>query len=294
MFKGIFTALITPFQADGAVDEKSLKNLVNHQIASGIHGVIPMGTTGESATLPDDEHCETVTMVVRQVNGKIPVIAGCGSNDTQHFVHLAKKIEKIGVDALLAVTPYYNKPNCEGLYQHYRALARTTTLPIILYNVPARTGINMSIEVIVRLAKDFKNIVAIKDAVPSEITRTLAIQRRVDKDFQILSGEDSTFAAGLALGMSGCVSVTSNIVPHLVVQLYQAWIDNNRNDFIRLSRLIYPLNEALFIHPNPVPAKAAAKLLGLIANDAPRLPLTTMPENGYVKIREALQQVGAL
>ena len=295
MFHGIFTALITPLQEDSKLDEASLKRLIKTQIDAGVDGLVMMGTTGESATFPDEEHCTVIKKAVAFAEGKVKIIAGCGSNDTAHFVELSQQIQEIqGIDGLLAVTPYYNKPNGEGLYQHYAALANNSKLPILLYNVPSRTGINMDVPTIARLANDFPNIVGIKDAVPGELTRVLDIANATNPDFEILSGEDATFAAGLSFGMVGCISVTSNIAPALMVRLYQEWKQKNISNFIDLNKLLHPLHKALFTYPNPIPAKAAAKLLGVIDNDIPRLPLVRMTDSDIEKLAKILKQVELL
>ncbi len=292
MFQGVFTALVTPMDAQGNFDTASFKKLLDYQLQAGIHGLVPMGTTGESATFPDDVHCQIVAETVRHVNGRVPVIAGCGSNDTAHFVHLAQEIEKTGADALLAVTPYYNRPNAEGLYQHFAAVARVSKKPIILYNVPPRTGTNMSVEVIGRLARDFDNIIGIKDAVPGEITRTIEIHQQAGRDFCILSGEDVTTAAGYALGMVGTISVTSNVAPALMVACYDAWQAEQRPQFLDLCHQLYPLHQGLFMAPNPIPTKAALKMMNIIADDMLRLPLVPLAQSQREYLQKLLQQTG--
>ncbi|MCH9845612.1 MAG: 4-hydroxy-tetrahydrodipicolinate synthase [Alphaproteobacteria bacterium] len=294
MFQGVYTALITPMLPDGALDESSLKNLLERQIAGGVHGIVSMGTTGESATFPDADHLDIVAKTIDYVAGRVPVIAGCGSNDTVHLVHLAKELEKIGASALMAVTPYYNKPNGEGLYQHYARLAEAVSTDIILYNVPPRTGINMSVDVVARLAKDFKHIVALKDAVPGEITRVLDVHLAAGNDFSVLSGEDVTTVAGYILGMKGTISVTANVAPRLMVECYNAFQAGNRDELLRLCRILHPLHQGLFTEPNPIIPKAALQLMGVIKHDSLRLPLVSASDAGKQQLRQLLQSLGLL
>ncbi len=294
MFQGVYTALITPMLSDGSLDEKGLKKLIDYQISGGVHGLVSMGTTGECATFPDEDHCKIVAKTIEMAEGRVPVIAGCSSNDTAHLVKLAKEMETIGAAAIMAVTPYYNKPNSEGLYQHYSRLAKAVQSNIILYNVPPRTGINMDVSVIARLAKEFSNIVAVKDAVPGEITRVLDIHLDAGKDFCVLSGEDVTTAAGYALGMSGTISVTANVAPKLMVECYNAFQNGNADEFLRLCRTLHPLHQGLFTEPNPTMPKAALQLLGIIEDDMLRLPLVSSPADKKQVLKQLLQSMGLL
>lgn len=277
-FKGYITALITPF-ANGKVDFASFEQFVTRQINEGIHGLVPCGTTGESPTLSADEMAELFRTTIRVRNAlhsSIPVIAGTGSNNTHHAIELTKIAEQCGADAALIVTPYYNKPTQDGLYHHYKAIHDATNIPIILYNVPGRTAVELSIETVVRLA-ELPRIIGIKDAT-SDLSRATLLRAALGNKFALLSGEDGLAAGYLAQGGDGCISVTSNVAPSLCAKLYQAWIENNQTEFQSIQEKLAPLHKSLFIESSPAPAKYACAALGL-CKDELRLPLLSATPN---------------
>src|SRR5882757_4244272 len=256
-FRGSFTALVTPFK-NGAVDEKVFRDLVDWQIAEGTSGLVPVGTTGESPTLSHDEHNRVVEWCVDQAGGRVPVVAGAGSNSTHEAVELAKHAEKAGADAVLVVTPYYNKPTQEGMYQHFKAINGAIGIPILIYNIPPRSVIDMSVETMARLF-ELKNIAGVKDATASMVR--VSQQRAVlGEDFNQLSGEDATVMGYMAHGGHGCISVTSNVAPRLCSEFHVAWQKGDLKTALKLHDKLMPLHSNLFIESNPSPVKYALSL----------------------------------
>ncbi|MEA4837078.1 MAG: 4-hydroxy-tetrahydrodipicolinate synthase [Rhodospirillaceae bacterium] len=290
MFKGSITALITPFR-NGVVDEAAFQSLVEWQIAEGTDGLVPCGTTGESPTLSHEEHNRVVSMCVEAAAGRVPVIAGAGSNSTNEAILLAKHAKESGATAALSVTPYYNKPTQEGLYLHFKAIHDAVDIPIVIYNIPGRSVIDMSVETMARLAK-LPNIVGVKDAT-NDLVRPVRTRLAAGPDFCQLSGEDATAVAFLANGGVGCISVTSNVAPGLCAALQDAWIAGDLAKVFVLRDRLAPLHDALFCETNPVPVKYAASLLGKCAPDA-RLPLAPISEAGKKRVEEAMKGAGLL
>jgi 4-hydroxy-tetrahydrodipicolinate synthase len=290
LFHGSITALLTPF-CDNKVDAKAFQNFVRWQIAEGTHGVVPCGTTGESPILTHDEHHHVVELCIEAAAGEIPVMAGCGSNSTAEAISLTQHAEKAGADAALHVTPYYNKPTQEGLYQHYKAIHENSSLPIFIYNIPARSVVNMSVETMARLA-ELPRIVGVKDAT-ADLQRPARTRLTCGADFQQLSGEDGTVVPFLAQGGHGCISVTSNIAPRLCAELHNAWQRGDMTAVARINDQLMPLHDALFVETSPAPVKYAASLLGLCSNDL-RLPLVAVGKATEVTVRDAMQKAGLL
>ncbi|MBT5944649.1 MAG: 4-hydroxy-tetrahydrodipicolinate synthase [Rhodospirillaceae bacterium] len=291
MFKGSMTALITPFR-DGKVDEKAYQGLVEWQIDEGTDGVIPVGTTGESPTLSHGEHERVVEMCVEAAAGRIPVIAGAGSNSTEECVRLTEHAKTAGADAALIVTPYYNKPSQDGLYAHFKTVADAVDIPIIIYNIPPRSVIDMSTATMARLARDCPNIIGVKDAT-ADLTRPLAMRQEIGDDFCMLSGEDATVMSFLANGGDGCISVTSNAAPRACAEMHDAWLAGDTKAAMDINARLFPLHTALFVEPNPVPVKYAASLLEKCTMDV-RLPLTPANENTQKLVRDAMVSAGLL
>ncbi len=289
MFKGSIVALITPFKND-KLDQENYAKLINHHINSGTNGIVPAGTTGESPTLSHDEHKKVIQISVKECNGKIPVIAGTGSNSTEEAVELSKHAEKSGSDALLIVTPYYNKPTQEGLYQHYKKINDSVGIPIIIYNIPSRSVIDMSVETMSKLF-ELKNIIGVKDAT-GDLKRVDQQLKSMGKEFLQLTGEDNNALEFNKRGGKGCISVTANIAAQLCSEFQKSSL--SVNDSILQSRakeindLLTPLHKALFIESNPSPVKYAASLLKL-SPDTVRLPLVTVRESTKTSIKNALK-----
>ena len=290
MFKGSITALITPFR-DGSVDEKAFQELVAWQIAEGTHAVVPCGTTGESPTLSHDEHKRVVELCVEVAKGKIPVIAGTGSNCTDEAIALTRHAKEAGADAALVVAPYYNKPSQEGLFRHFEAIAKAVDIPIVVYNIPARSVINISVETFVRLAK-IPNIVGVKDAT-ADLTRPLQMRVALGDSFCQLSGEDATATAFNAQGGVGCISVTSNIAPKLCADMQNAWEAGDLATCFAIRDKLMPLHDALFCETSPAPVKFGASLLGK-CTDQVRLPLVEASDNARARVKAAMTQAGLL
>lgn len=289
MFKGSITALITPFTNDGDVDWKAFDNFVEWQIEQGSHGLVPCGTTGESPTLTHDEHKQIVKRCVDIVAGRVPVIAGTGSNNTAEALELTQEAKDDGADAALVVTPYYNKPTQEGLYAHYKKLNDDVDIPIIIYNIPGRSIVDMSLETMSKLS-ELKNIVGVKDAT-ADLARPLALRDRIGDDFCQLSGEDGTATAFLAQGGQGCISVTSNIAPKLCSDMHEAWQNNDIATMEKCRDLLAPIHEALFVESSPAPVKYAASKLGL-STDMVRLPLVPATQGCRQTVDLAMQHAG--
>ncbi|HEX6978311.1 MAG TPA: 4-hydroxy-tetrahydrodipicolinate synthase [Alphaproteobacteria bacterium] len=290
MFKGSLVALLTPFR-NGKVDEKAFQDLVEWQVQQGTHGLVPCGTTGESPTLSHEEHMRVVELCIEAAAKRVPVIAGTGSNSTEEAIALTRHAKKAGADAALIVTPYYNKPTQEGLYQHYKAIAEAVDLPIIIYNIPPRCVIDMSVETMARLAK-LPNIVGVKDAT-NDLTRPLKTRLAIGPEFCQLSGEDATVTAYLAQGGHGCISVTANIAPRQCADLHEAWQRGDMAKVAQLRDLLMPLHEAMFVETSPAPVKYAASLLGKSTPDV-RLPLAPCSASAQERVRAAMKQAGIL
>ncbi|MBB2163724.1 4-hydroxy-tetrahydrodipicolinate synthase [Gluconacetobacter sp. 1b LMG 1731] len=292
MFKGSITALITPMNDDGSLDFPALGRFLDWQVTEGSSGVVPVGTTGESPTLTHDEHARVVEYTVQVVAGRVPVIAGAGSNSTAEAVNMARHAKAAGADAILVVAPYYNKPTQEGLYRHFMAVADATDLPLVVYNIPGRSVVDISVETMARLARHAR-IVGVKDAT-ANLLRPIQVRRAIDhKPFNQLSGEDGTVVSFLAAGGDGCISVTSNVAPRLCAELHRAWQDGRVADAMALQDRLSPLHDALFCESNPAPVKYAASLLGL-GGETCRLPLAPLTEPSRALVREALAAVGLL
>jgi 4-hydroxy-tetrahydrodipicolinate synthase len=291
MFAGTHTALVTPFR-DGQVDYDGFRRLIEAQIAGGVDGIVPVGTTGESPTLSHDEHREVIRAAVEIAAGRIKVVGGTGSNATDEAIGLTQDAEKAGADGALVVAPYYNKPSPEGLYQHFRAIAAATKLPIILYSIPGRCGIEIGVPVVARLAADCPNIVAIKEAGGS-VERVSQLRQAVPESFEILSGDDSLTLPFMSVGAVGVISVASNVAPGLVSELVRAASTGHYRRAEQLHRRLYPLFKDLFIESNPSPAKYALSLtLGLSAGV--RLPLVEMSAHSREVLRQTLASLNLL
>jgi len=287
-FHGSCVALVTPFKK-GKVDLDAFQKLVEWHIASGTHGLVPCGTTGETPTLSDSEHKSLIEACIEAAAGRVPVMAGAGSNATDKALELARFAEKSGADGILVVTPYYNKPSQEGMYQHYKTLNDKQGLPVILYNVPGRTGVELSVETVIRLAA-LKRIVAIKDA-SVDLSRPLQIRRALGDDFIQLSGEDGTVAAYLAQGGHGCISVTANVAPKLCAQLHNSWQKKDWKTFAKVRDTLMPLHKTLFAETNPAPAKYCLSKLGKIENSL-RLPLLPVSAPTRKLLDAAMKEAG--
>lgn len=285
---GSIVALATPFRK-GRVDIDAFQQLVEWHVASGTHGLVPCGTTGETPTLTDAEHKSLIRACVEAARGRVPVIAGAGSNATEKAVDLARFAEKSGADGILVVTPYYNKPTQEGMYQHYKKINDSQGLPIILYNVPGRTGVEISVETVARLGA-LKRVAGIKDA-SVDLSRPLQIRRELGDGFIQLSGEDGTVAAYLAQGGHGCISVTANVTPKLCAQLHNAWAKKDWKTFERVRDILMPLHKNLFIETNPSPAKYCLSRLGKCADEL-RLPLLPVTAASRAKLDRAMEAAG--
>ncbi|MDP9095084.1 MAG: 4-hydroxy-tetrahydrodipicolinate synthase [Pseudomonadota bacterium] len=291
MFKGSLVALITPMRDDGTVDEKAFGTFVEWQIDQGTHGIVPVGTTGESPTLSHAEHKRIVELAVEVSAGRVPVIAGAGSNSTSEAIKLTRHAKEAGADAALIVTPYYNKPTQEGLYLHFSAIADAVDLPLIIYNIPPRSVVDMSVETMARLARH-KNIVGVKDAT-ANLARPLHTSAACGPDFCQLSGEDHTAISFLAAGGHGCISVTANVAPRLCAEMQAAWQGGDIARAMAIQNRLLPLHDSLFAETSPGPVKVAASLLGHGTAHC-RLPLAPVAETTRARVRDAMQHVGLL
>lgn len=292
MFAGSMTALVTPFAGDGSLDMKAFRALAEWQIAEGTAGLVPVGTTGESPTLSHEEHNEVVRVCVEAAAGRVPVIAGAGSNSTAEAIDLAIEAGKAGADALLVVTPYYNKPTQRGLYEHFAAVARATTLPIFIYNIPPRSVIDMTPETMGRLAADFSNIVGVKDAT-GKVERVSEQRITCGADFIQLSGEDASALGFNAHGGVGAISVTANVAPRLCAEFQRATLSGDRARALELQDRLMPLHKALFIEPGLCGTKYALSRLGKVENVV-RPPLVTIEAETASRIDEAMRHAGLL
>ncbi|MGJ8532858.1 MAG: 4-hydroxy-tetrahydrodipicolinate synthase [Alphaproteobacteria bacterium] len=292
MFKGSLTALVTPFLSGGALDEKGLERLVNWQIDEGSHGLVPVGTTGESPTLSHEEHKRVVTQCVAITNRRVPIIAGAGSNNTVEAIDFAQHAQHAGADAVLVVTPYYNKPSQEGLYQHFKAVNDAIDIPIIIYNIPPRSVVDMSVETMQRLFDDCANIVGVKDAT-ANVTRVSDQRLAMGDKFIQLSGEDGSAIGYMAHGGHGCISVASNVAPALCAKFQEACLAGDYATALELQDKLYPLHKALFIDPNPAPSKYALSLLNICGEEL-RLPMVPASDSTRAEVRSAMEHAGLL
>ena len=288
-FAGAHTALVTPFR-DGQFDTQAFRQLIEEQIAGGISGIIPVGTTGESPTLDHEEHLKVIEVAIQTANKRCLVIAGTGSNSTSEAISLTQAAEKAGADAALLVAPYYNKPSQEGLYRHFKAIAEAVKIPIVLYSIPGRCGIEIGVETTARLVKDFKNIVAIKEAGGS-VERVNQLRQALPDSFQILSGDDSLTLPFMSVGAVGVISVASNIIPAEVSRMVRHHLEGDSSKALEIHRKYYPLFKDLFIEPNPVPAKFVLARLGKMASEV-RLPLCEMTPASVQRLTETLNRLG--
>ncbi len=286
--RGSMPALITPMK-DGAVDEAAFRRLVNWQIAEGSHGLVPCGTTGESPTLSHDEHKRVVELCVEEARGRVPVIAGAGSNSTAEAISLTRHAKSVGADAVLSVTGYYNKPSQEGMYRHYAAIAEAVDIPILIYNIPARAIVEISVETMGRLAK-IPAIVGVKDAT-ANLARPIRERAACGKEWRLISGEDATTLGYMVQGGHGCISVTANVAPKLCADFQNACLQGDYGLALALQERLMPLHDAMFVEPSPAPVKYAASLLG-IATDEVRLPLMPAGEAAQARVREAMAAAG--
>jgi 4-hydroxy-tetrahydrodipicolinate synthase len=290
MFTGSMVALITPFK-DGKVDRESLEALVEFHIQSGTHGIVPCGTTGESATLSHQEHDEVIKAVIKAVNNRLPVIAGTGSNSTHEAVRLTREAEKSGADGALMISPYYNRPTQEGIYQHYKKVASEVGIPIIVYNIPGRTGSKIEPETLARLA-EIKNIAGVKEATGS-VDQAIDVIRLCGDKLAVYSGEDTLTFSLMGLGGKGVISTVANVVPREMAQLTEACLNREWERGRSLQLKLIPLIRSLFIETNPIPVKTAASLMGKCTGEL-RLPLTPMAEGNFKKLQHAMVEFGLI
>ena len=290
MFFGSIPALITPFK-EGSIDYNSFNKIIEWSISEGSHGFVPCGTTGESPTLNHEEHKKVVEECIRIVDKRVPIIAGTGSNSTQEAIEFTSHAEKSGATAALIVTPYYNKPTQEGLYKHFESISNNTSLPIIIYNIPGRSVVDMSIDTMNELSK-ISNIIGVKDAT-NDLFRPLLTRTKIKKDFCYLSGEDGTAIPYLAQGGHGCISVTANIAPKLCSEMHNSWRNNEIDNALKINLKLAKIHHALFVETSPGPVKFAAELLDLCSSDT-RLPLAPIKESTKNLVRNSMIEVGLI
>ena len=290
MFKGSLVALITPFR-NGALDQAAFQELVAWQLKEGTHGLVPCGTTGESPTLHESEHRRVIALCVEVAAHKVPVVAGTGSNSTEHTIALTRQAKEAGADAALIVCPYYNKPTQEGLYQHFKAVHDAVDLPIVIYNIPGRSAVDMSNATMARLAR-LPNIVGVKDAT-NDLSRPLRMRVEIGEDFCLLSGEDATAVSYLAQGGQGCISVTANAAPRLCADMHEAWQKGDLAAVRRINERLFPLHDALFAETSPAPVKYAVSLLGRATSEV-RQPLCPLLPETREKVERAMRSAGVL
>lgn len=290
MFKGSATALITPF-SNGSVDEEAFQRLVEWQIEQGTDILVPCGTTGESPTLSHEEDMRVTALCVEAAAGRVPVMAGTGSNNTDEAISLTRSAKEAGADAALIVTPYYNKPTQDGLYAHYKAIHDAVEIPIVIYNIPGRCIVDMSVETMARLA-ELPNVVGVKDAT-ADLARPALTRQAIGPDFAQLSGEDATIVPFLAQGGHGCISVTANVAPRACADLHDAWQRGDFNTVETINERLMPLHKALFVESSPAPVKYAASVLGLAENRL-RLPMIPVKQETEVMVREAMVHAGLI
>jgi 4-hydroxy-tetrahydrodipicolinate synthase len=291
MFTGTFTAMVTPFK-NGKLDEPAFTRLIQNQIKGGVDGIVPVGTTGESPTVDCDEHIHIIELSVKLAAGKIKVLAGTGANATAEAIELTRAAERAGADGSLQVAPYYNKPSQEGLYQHFKTIARSTKLPLVLYSIPGRCGVEIAVDTVQRLATDCKNIVGIKEA-GGNCDRISKLRAALGPKFEIMSGDDSLTLPFMAVGAQGVISVASNIIPREVAQMVRAFAQGDVKKAAQLHAKYYPVYKDLFIETNPVPVKAALAMLGLIQEEY-RLPLVPLAAANRAKLKATLKACGIL
>jgi 4-hydroxy-tetrahydrodipicolinate synthase len=291
MFTGTYTAIVTPFK-NGKIDEPALERLVKAQIKGGVDGIVPVGTTGESPTLNYEEHVDVIALSVKFAAGKIKVLAGTGGNSTSEAIYLTQHAEKVGVDGSLQVAPYYNKPTQEGLFQHFHAVARATKLPIMLYSIPGRCGIEIGIDTVNRLAHDSVNIVGIKEA-GGNADRVSQLRAALGKDFVILSGDDSLTLPFMSVGAQGVISVASNVIPREIAHMVKAYAIGKPAVALKLHEKYFPLFKDLFIETNPLPVKAALAMMGMLQEEF-RLPLVPMSTKNREILKATLKVCGVL
>lgn len=292
-FGRLLTAMVTPFNADGSINYEAGADFADWLLANGSDGLVVEGSTGEAATMDMDEKIKFMQTIVARVNGRAKIVAGAGTNCTASTVDLVKKMEACGVDGVLVVGPYYNKPTQEGYYQHFAAVAKATKLPIIVYNVPGRTGGNIAPETVARLAADFSNIVAIKEAA-GNVAQTAELYRVLPEDFSIYSGDDGLILPFLSVGACGLISVLANVNGNILQQLMQAYSEGRVKDAADLNKVMVPLAKAMFIESNPIPIKAAVTKVTGIEAGAPRLPLTPISAAAEAKLDAALKAAGMI
>ena len=291
MFKGSLVALITPMRDDGAIDEAAFRTFVEWQIDQGTNGIVPVGTTGESPTLTHGEHKRIVEIAVEVSAGRVPVIAGAGSNSTAEAIDFTQHAKEAGADAVLSVTPYYNKPTQEGLFLHFSAIADAVDIPVIIYNIPSRSIVDMSVDTMARLAKH-RNIVGVKDST-ANLARPLHTHAACGPTFCQLSGEDHTVLSFRAAGGHGCISVTANIAPRLCAEMHRAWDDGNLDKAMAIQDRLLPLHDSLFVETSPGPVKYAASLLGH-GTARCRLPIAPSTDSTRSRVHDAMQHIGLL
>lgn len=292
-FGRLLTAMVTPFNADGSINYKAGADFADWLLANGSDGLVVEGSTGEAATMDMDEKIKFMQTIVARVNGRAKIVAGAGTNCTASTIDLVKKMEACGVDGVLVVGPYYNKPTQEGYYQHFAAVAKATKLPIIVYNVPGRTGGNIAPETVARLAADFSNIVAIKEAA-GNVAQTAELYRVLPEDFSIYSGDDGLILPFLSVGACGLISVLANVNGNILQQLMQAYSEGRVKDAADLNKVMVPLAKAMFVESNPIPIKAAVTKVTGINAGAPRLPLTPISAAAEAKLDAALKAAGMI
>jgi 4-hydroxy-tetrahydrodipicolinate synthase len=291
MFTGTYTAIVTPFK-NGNLDSAALERLVKQQIKGGVDGIVPVGTTGESPTVSYEEHIEIIKLSVKFAAGKIKVLAGTGGNSTTEAIYLTKEAEKVGADGSLQVAPYYNKPTQEGLFQHFHAIARATKLPIMLYSIPGRCGVEIGVDTVNHLVHDSVNIVGIKEA-GGNPDRVSQLRAALGANFTIMSGDDSITLPFMSVGANGVISVASNVIPREVSHMVKAFTKGKPDVALKLHNKFYPLFKDLFIETNPVPVKAALAMLGMMEEEF-RLPLVQMSAANREKLRKTLKLCGVL
>ena len=292
MFQGAYTAIITPFKDNGKVDEEAFKKLIDFQIENKIDGIVPCGTTGESPTLSHEEHEKVIEICVRHVNGRVPVIAGAGSNSTAEAISLTKHAKEIGADAVLQVNPYYNKPTQKGLYLHFKAIADAADIPVIVYNIKGRTAVNVETPTLVRLMNDCENIVAVKEA-SGDINQMKDVIAQRKNGFSVLSGDDNMTLSLIKEGGDGVISVASNLVPNKIVAMVHAALDGKMMEAEKLDKNLAELFKACFIETNPIPIKTALAMKGM-CQEVFRLPMCTMEDANKKKLRKVLEEMKIL
>ncbi|PAW72352.1 MAG: 4-hydroxy-tetrahydrodipicolinate synthase [Pedosphaera sp. Tous-C6FEB] len=292
MFTGTYTAIVTPFNKSGQLDEAALERLIKLQVKGGVDGIVPVGTTGESPTLDYEEHIRVIELAVKFADGRVKVLAGTGANSTSEAIYLTKAAEEVGADGSLQVAPYYNKPTQAGLYEHFRAIANATELPLVLYSIPGRCGIEIGVETVKHLAGECPNIVAIKEAGGS-CDRVSQLRAALGRHFNILSGDDSLTLPFMSVGAEGVISVASNVIPREVCHMVDYFRSGRPDAALKLHAKYYPLFKDLFIETNPVPVKAALALMGL-AQENYRLPLVPMSSANRATLKATMKACGLL